>query len=156
VYTKIHRGLYGRRRNLDEVKQRLGINEDNVRSKFHFHPPLEQYLMTFERQLLATSAGAGRLFSAGPRVRWAHFQACRQLKAALSRQAAVRHWDAAKQRRAYRHGERIIAAYLSTIKDVALFNAYERVFSAWHLLHIPLMVILVVTGVIHVIAVHMY
>ncbi len=156
VYTKIHHGLYGRHRSLSEVKTRLGINEENVRSKFHFHPPLEQYLMALEQSLLASSAGGLRMIVIGPRIRWAYFRASRELKTVLAAQADARGWDRAKARRSYRYGKKIIAAYLAAIKEAALFKAYERIFSAWHLLHIPLMVILVVTGVIHVIAVHMY
>lgn len=156
VYTKIHHGLYGRHLGLNEVKTRLGINEDNMRSKFHFHPPLEQYLVALEQSLLASSGGGLGMIVIGPRVRWAYFRASRELKTALAAQAGARGWDRAKVRRSYRYGKKIIATYLGAIKDAALFKAYERIFSAWHLLHIPLMVILVVTGVIHVIAVHMY
>ena len=33
---------------------------------------------------------------------------------------------------------------------------YERMFSLWHILHVPFVFMLVISGVVHVIAVHMY
>ena len=33
---------------------------------------------------------------------------------------------------------------------------WERMFSAWHVLHVPLFFLLLVSGVIHVVAVHLY
>lgn len=39
---------------------------------------------------------------------------------------------------------------------VASFSAYAKLFSLWHVLHVPVVVMLVVCVVVHVIAVHMY
>jgi len=39
---------------------------------------------------------------------------------------------------------------------VAEFEGYERLFSLWHALHIPLIFMLIIAAVIHVIAVNVY
>jgi len=39
---------------------------------------------------------------------------------------------------------------------VAQFTLCERMFSAWHVLHMPLFFMMVVSALIHVLAVHMY
>jgi hypothetical protein len=52
--------------------------------------------------------------------------------------------------------ERGLARYLEGLQRVAQFAVYERLFSAWHVLHIPLVALLFVSAVFHVIAVHMY
>jgi hypothetical protein len=49
-----------------------------------------------------------------------------------------------------------IDEYLSGLQRVAQFSIYERLFSLWHVLHIPLVVLLILSAVFHVIAVHMY
>ena len=41
-------------------------------------------------------------------------------------------------------------------RRVAEFESCERLFSAWHILHMPLFVMLVIVGIVHVIAVHVY
>ena len=40
--------------------------------------------------------------------------------------------------------------------NIARFGAVERLFSLWHVAHLPLVVILVLTALFHVLAVHMY
>jgi hypothetical protein len=39
---------------------------------------------------------------------------------------------------------------------VAEFRAYERLFSVWHALHVPLCVLLFAAAAVHVLAVHLY
>jgi hypothetical protein len=39
---------------------------------------------------------------------------------------------------------------------VVEFAAFERLFSLWHALHLPLFLMLLVAGVVHVVAVHVY
>jgi hypothetical protein len=52
------------------------------------------------------------------------------------------------------------AAYIDkrlvATRRVAEFQAYERLFSLWHALHLPLIFMLVVAAVVHIIAVHVY
>jgi len=51
---------------------------------------------------------------------------------------------------------RLVAQYLLQIQTVAQFKKFEQIFSAWHVLHIPLMFMMVATAIFHVIWVHMY
>ena len=158
IYTKIHHGLYGRRLTLVEVKARLGLSGENARSKLRFHPALEQRLLALEQRFAGDAATVSvlRLVTLGPYMRWHYWRATRMLKQRLREEGARRDWDVARLQRSYRYGRRILTAYFGAIRDVGQFGAYERLFSFWHLLHIPLMVLLLLTGVIHVIAVHMY
>ena len=72
--------------------------------------------------------------------------------------------DAAKQSRvlAAQHKvfaqtvRRYIARRLEATRRVAEFESYERLFSLWHVLHLPLFFLLLVAGIVHVIAVHVY
>jgi len=47
-------------------------------------------------------------------------------------------------------------AYFDRIVRLADFSVYERLFSLWHVLHIPLFFMMIISGVIHVFAVHIY
>ena len=47
-------------------------------------------------------------------------------------------------------------AYLRTAQRLAQIHVYQRLFSWWHVLHVPLVWMLVATAIAHVIAVHMY
>lgn len=46
--------------------------------------------------------------------------------------------------------------YLRGLQRVSQFAIYERLFALWHVLHLPLVALLVVSAIFHVIAVHMY
>jgi hypothetical protein len=50
----------------------------------------------------------------------------------------------------------LVGQYLKQIQSVAQFKKFEQIFSAWHVLHIPLMYMMVATAIFHVIWVHMY
>jgi NADH-quinone oxidoreductase subunit H len=45
---------------------------------------------------------------------------------------------------------------LAATRRVVEFGAFERLFSLWHALHLPLFVMLLVAGIAHVVAVHVY
>jgi hypothetical protein len=39
---------------------------------------------------------------------------------------------------------------------VAEFESYERLFSVWHALHLPLIFMLLLAASVHIVAVHVY
>jgi hypothetical protein len=45
---------------------------------------------------------------------------------------------------------------LDAVQRTAQFSTYERLFSLWHVVHIPFLGMLVITAVVHVVAVHLY
>jgi hypothetical protein len=50
----------------------------------------------------------------------------------------------------------LIRHYVRAVQQVAQFGAYERLFSWWHMLHVPFLYMLVLSAIAHVVAVHMY
>jgi hypothetical protein len=92
----------------------------------------------------------------GWRSRWLSFQLRRDMRRRLKSMAEREGWSATdlfKQRKAFRRQLRI---YMFTLRKVALFSVYERFFSFWRHAHVPLLYLLLFSGVVHVIAVHMY
>jgi hypothetical protein len=51
---------------------------------------------------------------------------------------------------------KLIRRYLNAVVKVAQFKAYERLFSLWHVAHLPFVYLLVISAIVHVIAVHAY
>ena len=49
-----------------------------------------------------------------------------------------------------------LTTYLRTLQNAAQFKFHERMFALWHVLHVPLLFVLIAAAVIHVIAVHLY
>jgi hypothetical protein len=160
MYRRIHHGLYGRRATLQEMQAQLGTQEGEVRSKFHFAPRVETRLKAFGD--LAHSRPEGFLRSTWQfltislRARHVRSQCMRDLKKILGSHATQRGWERDKLRRRLAAAGQMISTYLEAARHAAQFSAYERLFSLWHILHVPFVFMLVISGVVHVIAVHMY
>ena len=46
--------------------------------------------------------------------------------------------------------------YFYYVARAEAFTLYERLFALWHLLHLPLFILLVFAALTHVVAVHLY
>ena len=160
IYRKIHHGLYGRSATLQEVQTNLGIIGGDVKSKFHFSPRIEKRLKDFETSTLAEHKNVWqRIWSfvaVGMRASWTHYTVTRELQRIGRTHADEHGWDSVKLEKRMMAGKVAIRAYLDAIIDVARFSAYERLFSLWHILHVPFVFMLIISGIAHVIAVHMY
>jgi hypothetical protein len=145
VYRHIHQGLYGRRVTLKEVKSEVTALHENIaalpQSKVVMREvsAFEAYAFKKESSLLASVWQ----FVVMPIVRRRTAKTCIHALSVLDS-------DGAKP------VGLLVAKYLAEIERVSKFNTYEKIFSLWHVLHIPLVYMLVATAIFHVLAVHMY
>lgn len=160
IYTKIHHGLYGRHASLDEVRAQSGLNSREVRSKLAFAPQVEAMLGRFEAAALRVPAnplaGTWMFATLGFQARRTSWNCARELRRLFRLHAAERGWDQVKYRRRLKAANQLVTAYLRSIQAVAHFSTYERLFSLWHVLHVPFVYMLVMSAIAHVVAVHMY
>jgi len=160
IYRRIHHGLYGRRATLEEMQSDLGIRAGEVRSKFHFAPTVEAHLKAFgqlaDQHPAGILSGMWRFLTLGLRARFVRTRCMRELKSILRGQAKTRGWPRDKLRRRLSAANRLLKEYFDAARKAAQFNTYERMFSLWHVLHVPFVFMLAISGVVHVIAVHMY
>jgi hypothetical protein len=159
-YSKIHHGLYGRKATLAELQERAAELRERS-TKLVMMPELANLLADEERRLLAVAdwhplgmmiapAAIAMRFSSGrSRLR-------RYVRAAI-RVTAARHKAVAKQSDRF---ERVAFDYVSrrmkVTREVVEFRIYEKLFSVWHVLHMPLFLMLIAAGIVHVISVHVY
>ena len=160
IYVRIHRGLYGEQTSLHELRRRAGMVEDNARSRLHFCPAVEARLQAFERRELRAQPEWTthlRQVTVLPIQQWITYLTCaRELRQPLHELAVEHGWDAADLRRRKRRARRLVDQYLHAVVRVAQYGAYERVFALWHLAHLPFIYLLVISAVVHVVAVHAY
>ncbi|MBW8370076.1 MAG: hypothetical protein K0M66_03740 [Thiobacillus sp.] len=160
IYTRIHHGLYGRRANLKELHELAGLNSKEVQSKLAFAPSVENALTTFAAALATPHRDPLRTawtFATLWLRRRIVFNYCaRELNQLFKRHARLRGWDRAKYQRRLTAAKKMVSAYLLSAQQVAQFNTYERLFSLWHVLHVPFVYMMVFSAIAHVVAVHMY
>jgi hypothetical protein len=100
--------------------------------------------------------GMLRILLMGLWTRSVYLRISSPLNRALDRESQRKGWSRKTRTEKGRIARRQLADYLATARKVVELNFYERLFSLWHVLHIPLFAMLVITGIGHVVAVHMY
>ncbi len=153
VYTHIYRGLHGMRLSVKEVSaeveqftnqesdlKRLPVEAVELISKFEkfCEPSRGGWLMAFWRFL-----------AVAPLRMW---NLIRIKRVCLTDEGLMLKADRADPSRI----ERAVDRYFRGLQRVAQFGTYERLFSLWHVAHVPFVVLLAVSAIYHVIAVHMY
>lgn len=159
IYTRIHHGLYGTRINLAHLQSAVGVSAGKVSSRLQITPQIEVWLRAFQVAIERPKSLAHRAWSfltLGLRARWLFRRCTREFARTYRAHARSNGWDAARQTRDLAAAKALIGAYLSGVQRVAQFSGYERLFSLWHILHVPLVWMLVLSAIAHVIAVHAY
>jgi len=160
LYVQIHYGLYGQRINLKELTIELEEEKGGLARNLEFAPSAKKQLLGFANSALSHSKGF--FFSVGIflfmrlRTRWAYRSLRGPLKQGLKQEAKRKGWSSSIYRRNLRNARLEAWHFLRQVRKVAEFNVYERLFALWHLFHLPLMVMMMIAGVFHVIAVHAY
>jgi hypothetical protein len=160
IYLRTHQGLGGEIESFEALRAAHGFTEGAARSALHFAPAAES-------RLVALQAYLGR-----PRDSWAaHLQRLlvvpwtirrqrrlirRDAHEALRRLSLEQRWEARTLRSRRRRLDRIVADYTTSVRRIAQLAAYTRLFSLWHVLHLPFVFLMVVCAVVHVVAVHAY
>jgi hypothetical protein len=160
-YSHVHYGLYGRKLELGELR----AGADKLRSlssaRVSFLPDLMARLENAEQRVLDCGPHLPLLSFAKPLVvgmaaKRARWQLHHYLRGALHASARTSKAVAAEHKRLRIAAGAYIDRRLTASKRVAEFAGYERLFSLWHALHIPLIFMLAIAAVVHVIAVNIY
>jgi hypothetical protein len=149
LYARIHRGLYGRKESLRDRLAEIDRLRKDWNDKLTL--PVNEMLTAYQTRRLegvATFLGSFATTMTGPISRT---QLSRRLKRQL--RLAGRNAGVAVDQRAFSNA---LHTYFKALGRAEAFLFYERLFAAWHLLHLPLFLILVLSAIAHVVAVHLY
>ena len=159
-YARIHRGLYGRKTSLKELQTELAASVEKSHGLATLMPGLVAELDELATDLqgcqVTQSLGVGRS------MRWTFTHtfmrlhllliARRELRAAAAKSEAI----AKDYKRIRRSAGRYIRDFTNLTGRVAQFSFYERLFAHRHILHLPIIFMMVLSALVHVLAVHMY
>jgi hypothetical protein len=157
-YAHIHHGLHGRKASLNELKE-YAEKLRWVTTNVEFLPGLVDRIASAESAIIGHSertlllarpvAGAIGVLVARRRLR-------RYLDDELRDVARSGGAPASRHELLRDTALGYIDDRLAATRRVVEFAAFERLFSLWHALHMPLFLMLIVAGIVHVIAVHIY
>lgn len=155
IYRRIHNGLFGSRADLKDLQACVEREMAANRPLLAAYPALQEELDRFVTLISSVPAGrlariwhfltlGGRRLVCEQRIRRILRQCERSYpgKIALDIQLAPLVGN--------------IANTLRVAQKAAQLSTYERLFSLWHVVHIPFLCLLVITAIVHVIAVHAY
>ena len=159
-YAGIHRGLYGRKTNLRELQQDLADSIAKSHGLTRIMPKLVARLDSLSAELqdctIRQTIGVRRS------LKWTFthwfvrlslmMTARRELRVASVASPTV----ARDRKRLQRAAAHYIREFTVRTGRVAQFSLYERLFALWHILHLPIFFIMVLSAIVHVVAVHMY
>lgn len=160
IYMRIHRGLGGERQTHAALREALGLAAPVAHSQLAFAPATEQALRDIDHHA-GTPGDALREQAYRLLVLPWHLKRVRQrcrhdVAERLAERAAAEGWTAAQQQSRRRHAQRLVADYVASVQRVAQCSAYSRLFSLWHVLHVPFVFTMVLCAVFHIVAVHAY
>ena len=160
IYAKIHHGLYGAKASLSELRRSLNGSREEIAALFAVSPGLRDELFAFSERALIQPRGLLQSLGRFVAVRYDAFRTRRRVHKIARRDIAALAQNSdgvpADVRSLTRHVDATARAFVMDAKAVSEFALYERLFSFWHVLHLPLFFMLVIAAIVHVIAVHFY
>ncbi len=160
IYTRLHAHMDGNEDTLDQLKA-VATRLRSQTTSIALLPGLLDAIEAVEkRYIVPPKALAGRLWhlpTGGIRFAIARLTVRRDIKEAVDK-ALRRESELIAQ-----HAQRIAVVArryadrrLEAGRRVVEYKSYAKLFSFWHVLHIPLFFMLLIAGVVHVIAVNVY
>lgn len=160
IYAGIHRGLYGRKTSLEELRA-------DLHRSLELTDGLTRLMPQFTARLAALSAEVrGDEITGSLGTRWSiawmfrrhyvRYSLSRTARRELRARAAGTPDIADDCRRLQDPCAEYVRRFVRLSGRVAKFTLYERAFSLWHVLHMPLFFTMIIAVLVHILAVHMY
>jgi hypothetical protein len=159
-YARIHHGLYGRKATLAELQDELAASLEKSHGLAAIVPnlatALEMMSLDLQGDRITRTLGIRRSLRWSVKqyyVRYSLNRIARRELALKANESPTVSRDLVKLRAM---SKRYVEDYVRLMVKVAQFSFYERIFSIWHIFHFPLFLMLILTALVHVLAVHMY
>jgi hypothetical protein len=158
IYTHIHHGLYGTKITLNELKQETENNHTELLGMYAMDETLNKHLNKMEEKALQAYTG---MMMSLLHVIYLAVNAHR-LKVKVMRLVKDSYDETRNENKTGKAKPdskvvvKSINRYTLALRRAAAFRVYERLFSLWHILHLPLFFMMIITAIVHIFAVHMY
>lgn len=160
IYAGIHSGLYGKKTSLEELRLQLNASLQQSAGMASFMPVFSARLAALSAEVqgdsITGSMGAGASLSWALRKYFVWYSLWRTAHHEINERAATSRSVAANAVKLRKASSNYIRSFIRLVGRVAQFTLYERLFSLWHVLHLPLFFMMILSALVHVLAVHMY
>jgi hypothetical protein len=160
LYGKIHLGLYGRKANVADLIADVDTLKEDLGHDLPLTDHIVEALNAFSTDALKPASGvisgSFGLLTLGWKAGRVRTQLLGDARTILAREASAHGWSRATRRRHLKSVRAHLNQFFVAVRRAAAFAVYERLFALWHVLHLPLFFLLILTAVLHVIAVHTF
>jgi hypothetical protein len=160
IYGRIHYGVYGSKMTLQQLLQDDYIARHELSQLFEINPELYEQIKKYDGILQTKTRGIIasflRLWRLNIQTRHSYCLTRRLLIKSCRQKAVEEVWKQQKIKDTIEKGTVYLKAHFMTVRKLAGLTFFESLFSLWHILHLPLFFMLVVTVIIHIIAVHFF
>lgn len=160
IYSHIHYGLYGEQATVVGLRDENALIMKALSKKVPFSASLVERLKKFEDKVLRRPKTPVHAFLRHILISFRLFFAQRSLihysKGLLREKYRNKEMSKQEAYHANRVAKQYIKAYMARLHKVSELSFFERLFSLWHVLHVPFFIMMIITGIVHVIAVHVY
>lgn len=146
LYGRSHHGLLSQHRALNAMASEREGQHEALAPLFENDPALAAKWQQLQIGPIPLDKGVLPAL----RLAWAQGRVIRRLRRALRRALQAQGHPNMRQI------EYLLEEYARLVLKMSQFALYERLLSLWHLLHMPLFILLIITATFHVVAVHMY
>jgi hypothetical protein len=140
LYQRVHHGLYGRKVRFEDLYAGSELPGIMLNSGGEIDFGLVEEFEEIEQQLLQRHTGINRSIGFYRRMR----SRIRRLQAEVTGSRL----DAKEKK--------LIQVRLKGLRSICRLGINEILFSYWHVLHLPLFIMLILSGFVHVVVVHLY
>ncbi len=158
-YLKIHYGLYGKAASMEELRDDLQLTKGMLGKHISLSENMKKRLEKYEKSTTKRYGflvGFLRLPINYIMSKWVLYSVLHEVKLGITKYADERGWDKKLRIKLYNRSKSDFSNYIYHSKKVAQFTVFVQLFALWHILHFPLFIALVVSGVVHVFAVHIF
>lgn len=156
VYRQIHQGLYGEKIRFTDLSSAFQKGKtQRMHDDTLIDAGMEDRLTSIEQLLSNRAQSLWRGWRAGRKIKALRRYSRKRLKSAI---AKAMQDDRPDVRRA--HDLRVAYASwthgLGSLAKLSRYSVFAKLFSLWHVLHLPIFFMMLISAIVHVVVVHMY
>lgn len=160
LYRKVHKGLYETKAEVSALLSEAHALYGAFGEEMQGAPGLLDELKRYEHQVLTPHLNPVQslifIVRMALETRLSRYRVVRASNRLLEDRARQENWGKVRLREVQQSVHQHVRLYFETVRKAAELKFYNRLFGLWHLLHLPLFLLLIFAAIVHIVAVHLY
>ena len=158
IYTRASYGLRTHEQDLQVMQKH--ISDGVLQSKLPALQRVESHIKEFTDHALKMPEGIEdilkRIFTMRLQASAVYRRINKELTHTMGKLARTERWSGTELKARITQERALLRGHLIAAAKIGKFQAFEKLAGRWRMLHVPLLYLLVLSGLAHVVAVHMY